>query len=114
MATLWTREASSIRDIQEAFPEQERRAYATIQTRVHRLEGKGAVRRVRKLGNFLIFEAIISRSEAQRRLIDDLVARFGGHAETVTAHLIESGRLTLEGLQKAKDTIRTPGGKANP
>src|SRR6202453_5125956 len=94
METLWTRGPVSIREIQEAFPEKGRPAYTTVQTTVYRLEGKKAVRRVRKVGNFHIFEAVVSRDTAQGRLIDDLLALFGGRTQPVMAHLIDSGKLT--------------------
>ena len=106
METLWTRGQVSIREIQEAFPERKRPAYTTIQTTVYRLEGKKALRRARKVGNFHIFEATISRDAAQRRLIDDLLALFGGRTQPVMAHLIESGKLTLEDVKEAEKTLR--------
>jgi BlaI family penicillinase repressor len=106
MDALWTRRQASIRDIQEAFPEQHRPAYTTIQTTVYRLEAKEAVRRVKKVGNFHIFEAAVSRSAAQRKLIDDLLAMFGGHTQPVMAHLIESGKLTLDDVREAEKILR--------
>jgi BlaI family penicillinase repressor len=111
METLWTRGQASIREIQEAFPERARPAYTTIQTTVYRLEGKKAVRRVRKLGNFHIFEAAVSRSAAQRKLIDDFLTLFGGRTQPVMAHLIESGKLTLEDVKEAEKTLRRLEGK---
>jgi predicted transcriptional regulator len=107
MEALWTAGASSIRDIQETFPEKDRPAYTTIQTTVYRLEGKKAVRRVKKVGNFHIFEAAISRSAAQRKLVDDLLALFGGSTQPVMAHLIESGRLTLADVKEAEKMLRS-------
>jgi BlaI family penicillinase repressor len=106
METLWMRGKASIREIQETFPEKDRPAYTTIQTTVYRLEGKNAVRRVKKVGNFHIFEAVVSRTAAQRRLIDDLLALFGGHSQPVMAHLIESGKLTLADVKEAEKTLR--------
>ena len=106
MEALWTRGQASIREIQEAFPEKKRPAYTTIQTTVYRLEGKKAVRRIRKVGNFHIFEAAVSRNAAQRRLIDDLLALFGGRTQPVMAHLIESGKLTLKDVKEAEKTLR--------
>ena len=106
METVWTRGEVSIREIQEAFPEENRPAYTTIQTTVYRLEGKKALRRAKKVGNFHIFKAAISRHAAQRRLIDDLLALFGGRTQPVMAHLIESGKLTLEDVKEAKKTLR--------
>ena len=106
MDVLWNRGSASIRDIQESFPETKRPAYTTVQTTVYRLEGKNAVRRVKKIGNFHIFEAAISRDTAQRKLIDDLLALFGGRTQPVMAHLIESGKLTLADIKEAEKTLR--------
>jgi BlaI family transcriptional regulator, penicillinase repressor len=106
METLWNRRNASIREIQEMFPEKSRPAYTTVQTTVYRLEDKGAVRRVKKVGNFHIFEPAVSRKAAQRRLIDDLLALFGGRTQPVMAHLIESGKLTLEDVKEAEKVLR--------
>ena len=106
METLWTRGSASIREIQEEFPEKDRPAYTTIQTTVYRLEAKKAVRRVKKVGNFHIFEAAVSRAAAQRKLIDELLALFGGRTQPVMAHLIETGRLTLDDVREAEKTLR--------
>ena len=106
MEALWTKGASSIREVQEAFPERNRPAYTTIQTTVYRLEGKKALRRVKKISNAHIFEAVISRGTAQSSLIDDLLSLFGGRTQPVMSHLIESGKLTLEDVQEAEKTLR--------
>jgi BlaI family penicillinase repressor len=106
METLWNTGEASIREIQEAFPEDERPAYTTIQTMVYRLEAKKAVRRTKKVGNFHVFEAAVSRNAAQRRLIDDLLALFGGRSQPVMAHLIESGKLTLADVKEAEKMLR--------
>jgi BlaI family penicillinase repressor len=106
METLWSNASASIREIQEGFPERSRPAYTTIQTMVYRLEAKKAVRRVKKVGNFHIFEAAVSRNTAQRRLIDDLLALFGGRSQPVMAHLIESGKLTLADVKEAEKVLR--------
>jgi len=106
METLWTTGSASIREIQENFPEADRPAYTTIQTTVYRLEVKKAVRRVKKVGNFHIFEAAISRDSAQRKLVDELLALFGGRTQPVMAHLIETGKLTLADVREAEKTLR--------
>ena len=114
METLWTKGVASIREVQEAFPEKGRPAYTTVQTTVYRLEIKGVVRRVKKVGNFHIFAATVSRNAAQRRLVDDLVALFGGRTQPVMAHLIESGKLTLEDVKEAEKTLRRMGKQSGP
>jgi BlaI family transcriptional regulator, penicillinase repressor len=106
METLWTRGESSIREIQEAFPAKRKPAYTTIQTTVYRMEIKSVVHRVKKVGNFHIFAAAVSRSAAQSRLVDDLLALFGGRSQPVMAHLIESGKLTLEDVKEAEKALR--------
>ena len=106
METLWTKGESSIREIQEAFPAKNRPAYTTIQTTVYRMEAKNIVRRVRKVGNFHIFAASVSRDAAQSRLIDDLLALFGGRTQPVMARLVESGKLTLEDVKEAEKALR--------
>jgi predicted transcriptional regulator len=105
MDALWSRGAASVREILEAFPEKGRPAYTTIQTMVYRLEEKGAIRRTRKIGNAHIFEAVISRASAQRRLIDELLAVVGGSSQPVVAHLIESGNLTLDDVKEAEQLL---------
>jgi BlaI family penicillinase repressor len=106
MEALWANGPASIREIQEAFPESDRPAYTTIQTTVYRLEAKKVLRRMKKIGNAHIFEAVVSRNAAQRRLIDDLLSLFGGRTQPVMAHLIESGKLTLDDVKEAEKTLR--------
>jgi len=106
MDVLWNKGDASIREIHEAFPEKRKPAYTTIQTTVYRMEAKGVVNRARKVGNFHIFSAVASRDAAQRRLIDDLLALFGGRTQPVMAHLAESGKLTLEEVKEAERAIR--------
>jgi predicted transcriptional regulator len=106
MEALWSRGACSIREIQEAFPEQDRPAYTTVQTTVYRLEAKKAVRRVKKISNAHIFEAVLSRNAAQGRLIDDFLGLFGGRTQPVMAHLIETGKLTLDEVRDAEKVLR--------
>jgi predicted transcriptional regulator len=106
MDVLWTRGPTSVREIQEAFPEKRRPAYTTVQTMVSRLESKRAVRRTKKIGNAYIFEAVVSRDAAQRRLIDELLSFFDGRIQPVVAHLIDTGKLTLEDVEEAEQTLR--------
>jgi len=106
MEALWTHGACSIREIHDAFPKRGRPAYTTVQTMVYRLEAKEMLRRSKKISNAHIFEATISRDVAQRRLVDDLLGLFGGKAQPVMAHLIESGKLTLDDIKEAEKVLR--------
>ena len=114
MEALWDHGGSSVREIQERFPEKDRPAYTTVQTMVYRLEAKKAVRRVKKIGNAHIFDAAISRTAAQRRLIDELLSFFDGRIQPVVAHLIDSGKLTLKDVQEAEQTLRKLARKDKP
>ncbi len=106
MDALWRVGPASVREIQEALPAKTRPAYTTVQTMVYRLEAKGAVTRVKKIGNAHVFEAAISRESTQRRLIDELLSFFGGRIQPVMAHLVESGRLSLDDVKEAERTLR--------
>ena len=106
MEALWTCGPSAVREVQERFPEDARPAYTTVQTMLYRLEAKKVVRRVKKIGNAHIFEATVSRASAQRRLIDDFLGLFGGRAQPVMAHLIQTGKLTLDDVREAERLLK--------
>ena len=105
MQALWERVPCSVREVQESFPQKKRPAYTTVQTVMYRLETKGALRRAKKISNAHIFKATLSRETTQGRLIDDLLGLFGGRSQPVMAHLIESGKLTLEDIKDAEKMI---------
>ena len=106
METLWSKGPCSIRELLEAFPKDKRLAYTTVQTVVYRLEAKRAIRRTSKFGNAHVFGTVVSRDSAQHRMIDDLVALFGGRRLPIVTHLIESGKLTPEELREARAALR--------
>jgi predicted transcriptional regulator len=106
MEALWTRGACSIREIHEALPARGRPAFTTVQTVVYRLEKKGALRRVKRISNATIVEAAIGRNDARNRLVDDLLALFGGESKPVIARLIETGKLTLDDVKEAEQMLR--------
>jgi BlaI family transcriptional regulator, penicillinase repressor len=106
MEALWNHGPASVREVLESFPEQDRPAFTTVQTIIYRLESKKAVRRAKKIGNALIFEAVLSRDAAHRRLVDELLTLFGGRIRPLMSHLIEAGQLTLEDVEEARKMIR--------
>jgi predicted transcriptional regulator len=107
MQALWDGGPRSVREIQETFPKKKRPAYTTVQTIVYRLEAKSALRRVRKISNAHIFEATLTRETTQRSFVDDLLGLFGGRSQTVMAHLIENGKLTLEDIKDAEKMLQS-------
>jgi predicted transcriptional regulator len=100
MQALWGLGRASVREVQEHLPEKKQVAYTTVQTIVRRLEEKGVLRRVRKIGNAFIFEPLITRSAAQRGLITQLLDLFGGSVRPMMSHLVEVGKLRVEDLQE--------------
>ena len=113
LEVFWQKGACSVREVQEAFPESARPAYTTVQTVVYRLERKKALRCVKRIGKANVFEAVIVRKDAQRRLVDELLALFDGRAKLVMAHLVESGELTLKDVMEAENTLRKSSRKDN-
>ena len=119
MEAVWALGSASVREIQEQLPQRKRPAYTTVQTIIYRLEEKGAVRRVKKIGNAHIFEALVTRKAAHNRLIDELLHVFGGSPRMLMAQLVETGQLTLEDIRELETTLaglaaEKPGDAANP
>jgi BlaI family penicillinase repressor len=108
MDALWELGSGSVREIQEQLPPKKRPAYTTVQTIIRRLEEKGAVRRVKKIGNAFIFEPLITRQSAHHRLINELLDLFGGSARPLMAHLAESGKLSLEDIREMESLLSEP------
>jgi len=106
LEALWQKGPCSVREIQETFPEADRPAYTTVQTVVYRLERKKVLRCVKRISNANIFEAAISRKNAQGRLINELLALLGGRAKLIVAHLVEAGELTLDDVKEVERTLR--------
>ena len=111
LEALWQKGPCSVREIQETFREPGRPAYTTIQTVVYRLERKKALRCVKRIGNANIFDAAITRNDAQGRLINELLALLGGRAKLIVAHLVETGELTLQDVKGVEKTLRKAAGK---
>jgi len=105
MQKLWKFGKASVREIQEEFPEQERPAYTTIQTIINRLEEKQAVVRTKKIGNAFIFEPIIVQKTVCQTMVETLLELFGGSTKPLMAHLIETGKVTLEDIRYMEDNL---------
>jgi BlaI family transcriptional regulator, penicillinase repressor len=106
MEALWGLGAASVREVQEALPAKGRPGYTTVQTLMTRLEAKNAVRRAKKISNAIIYEAVVTRGATQSRLVDELLSFFGGRAQPLMSHLIESGQLTLQDIEEARKTLK--------
>ena len=109
----WKLGTCSVREILESLPEDERVAYTTVQTLVYRLEQKGAVRRVKKIGNAQLFEPAIDRGAFRNGLVRELLDLFGGSPQLLVSNLLESGTITLKDLKVLQNAVgkRGPGSK---
>ncbi len=106
MDAFWRLGEASVREIQDTFQSKKRPAYTTIQTVVYRLEEKGVLRKVKKVGNAYIFRPAVTRDATQRRLIDDLLDLLDGSTRPLMGHLIDTGRLSLDDLKEIEDRLR--------
>jgi len=95
----WKLGTCSVREILDSLPEDERVAYTTVQTLVYRLEQKGALRKVKKIGNAQLFEAAIDQREYRSGLVQELLDLFGGSASLLVSNLVETGSITLKDLK---------------
>src|SRR5246127_1859142 len=102
----WKLGTASVREILESLPEEERVAYTTVQTLVYRLEEKGALRKVKKIGNAQLFEPAINQSQYRGRLVRDLLDLFGGSPRLLVSNLLENGTLSLRDLKALQSAAR--------
>jgi len=102
----WKLGTASVREILESLPDDERVAYTTVQTLVYRLEEKGALRKVKKIGNAQLFQPAIDQSQHRSHLVRDLLDLFGGSPKLLVSNLLESGDLTLRDLNALQNASR--------
>src|SRR5690242_355158 len=102
----WKLGTASVREILESLPEDERVAYTTVQTLVYRLEEKGALRKVKKIGNAQLFEPAINQSQHRGRLVHELLDLFGGSPRLLVSNLLENGTLSLRDLKALQSAAR--------
>ena len=105
LGQFWKLGTSCVREILESLPEEERVAYTTVQTLVYRLEQKGAVRRVKRIGNAQLFEPAINQKQFRSGLVQDLLDLFGGSPRLLVSNLVETGTLTLKDLKDLQDEL---------
>lgn len=108
---MWELGPASVREIQESLPEAHRPAYTTVQTMIYRLERKGAVKRLKKVGNAHVFEAALTRVAVRKRVVADLLEMFGGSPASVMSHLVETGQLTLADIRTVERELAKREGK---
>src|ERR1700740_2678228 len=103
----WKLGTASVREVLESLPEDERVAYTTVQTLVYRLEEKGALRKVKKIGKAQLFEPAINQNQYRGRLVCDLLDLFGGSPRLLVSNLLENGTLSLRDLKALQSAARS-------
>ncbi len=107
----WKLGTCSVREILDSLPEDERVAYTTVQTLVSRLEQKGAVRKVKKIGNAQLFAPAIDEREYRGGLVHDLLDLFGGSPRLLVSNLLETGTITLKDLKALQNAAGARSGR---
>ena len=102
---FWKLGTCSVREILDSLSEDEQVAYTTVQTLVYRLEQKGALRRVKKIGNAQLFEPAIDQSDYRSGLVRDLLDLFGGSPRVLVSNLLETGKITLKDLKALQSAV---------
>lgn len=110
----WKLGVSSVREVLDSLPEDERVAYTTVQTLIYRLEQKGALRRVKKIGNAQLFEPAMDRQSFRRGLLRELLQVFGGSPQLLVSNLLETGALTLKDLKALQESAGAKGKRKEP
>ncbi len=106
---LWDRGEASVREIHDDLPAEV--SYSTVRKIFERLEGKGAVVRVRQEGKAVIYRSRVPASAMIRKEISRfLETLFDGSAAPLISHLADMDVVSLEDLRELE--IYLAGGRS--
>lgn len=106
MQSFWKLGSATLREAFDAIPPSDKRPeYTTTQTIVTRLEAKGAIKRVKKIGNAWVYQPLIARSTIVGNIVDSLFGLLDGAASPIVSHLAESGKLSPEDIAEIEQII---------
>jgi predicted transcriptional regulator len=109
MKVLWETGPAPVQTVQERLPAERKLAYNTVQTMLNVLWRKGKVRRELRSRAFY-YEPVVSRVEAARQAVGDLVHRmFDGSPESLVLSLVETRQLTPETLARLTALLEEDG-----
>ncbi|MDR6094727.1 BlaI/MecI/CopY family transcriptional regulator [Stenotrophomonas sp. SORGH_AS_0321] len=110
LEVLWKKKEASVREVADELSRSKPVAYTTVLTMFKVLDKKGLVHH-RSEGRAFIYSAAISRGEARRQALENLLRSFFNDSPTVLAqHLIEEHDMDadeLAALQKRVDDAPT-------
>ena len=110
LEVLWKKKEASVREVADELSRSKPVAYTTVLTMFKVLDKKGLVHH-RTEGRAFIYSAAISRGEARRQALENLLRSFFNDSPTVLAqHLIEEHDMDadeLAALQKRVDDAPT-------
>ena len=89
-------------------------AYNTVKTIVDRLEKKGALKRVRKYGRTILFEAVVEQDEVTKPMLQGFLDRlFQGDRRALLSHLLKEEELSREDVAYLESLVREVKGEDN-
>ncbi len=110
MEILWSHGKATAEQIRELLPD--RPHDSTVRTLLRILESKGYVARDGP-GRPLLYEAVVSRSKAQRTALRRLLGRlFGGSPEALALRLLEDRHLTPAQFEEIARNAANPGSES--
>ena len=105
MKVLWESGPAAVQTVQDRLAPGRVLAYNTVQTMLNVLHRKGKVRREIQ-GRAYLYEPVVSRAQASRQAVADLVSRmFDGSAEGLVMSLVETRQLTPEKLAELSELL---------
>jgi len=103
MKVIWGLGGATVKDVCDIMSQTKAVAYTTILTLMGILEDKGALTHTR-LGRAFLFRPLLSRQQATRNMVHDVIMRFfDGSPERLVEEILEGGMLEPDQLE----TVRT-------
>src|SRR5690349_19206014 len=108
MDVLWEKGPASVSEVAEALPKELGLAYNTVLTTMRILEDQGYVKHSKpKEGRAFIYRPVVSREQASRSDVRNLLRRFfGNSAEALVLNLLEDEKLNQDELKRIQRLLK--------
>ena len=111
MDVVWILGSASVRQVTERLSESKGVTYNTVQTIMGILEQKGYLER-HKDGRAFVYQALVSRDEAQSEVVDHVVGQFfGGSRRELLLNLLGSDEIEADEIDDLKRLLEERGGQ---
>ena len=99
---VWQLDKATVQEVCDKLPARRKIAYATVQTLLRRLEGKGYLKHELR-GKAHVFLPAVKKEQVVKRSVGDFLDRlFGGDAIPLVQHLAEHGKLSPDDIERLK------------